>query len=145
MKKIILLIITLSVVCILTAETSPGNTAWDNGLLKWKSEDGMFETRMDVRIYIDYAQFMGNDNVITRRHLIGRQRIDDAIAAIFDTDRALQWNTGFPFLVKHIDAGMIRRETILATISPRPPTHFQTPQSNIQSRTFNRQIRWQVG
>ncbi len=74
MKKIILLVVTLFVVSILTAETSPGSTGWDNGLLKWKSDDGQFETRLDVRIYMDYAQFMGNDNDFRNGTMLRRAR-----------------------------------------------------------------------
>ncbi|MDP8203855.1 MAG: porin [Candidatus Tenebribacter mawsonii] len=74
MKKVVLLVFVLFAVGILAAETSTGNSTWDNGLLKWKSDDGMFETRMDVRIYIDYAQFMGNENDFRNGTMLRRAR-----------------------------------------------------------------------
>jgi len=49
MKKAIVLLFAVLSVGIILAETSPGDLGWDNGILKWKSEDGNFETRLDLR------------------------------------------------------------------------------------------------
>ncbi len=37
--------------------SSPGGTEWDEGIIKFRSEDGKFSTRFDVRIFLDGAYF----------------------------------------------------------------------------------------
>jgi hypothetical protein len=36
---------------------SPGRTEWDEGIIKFKSEDGQFQTRFDIRLFLDAAYF----------------------------------------------------------------------------------------
>jgi len=43
MKKLVLLMLLVISVGALLAETSVGGTEWDNGILKWKSDDGNFK------------------------------------------------------------------------------------------------------
>ena len=62
MKKSIVLLFVVLCVGMLSAETSTGGTAWEDGILKWTSDDGNFQTRLDVRMYLDYAQFLNSEN-----------------------------------------------------------------------------------
>lgn len=41
---------------------SKGDTEWDNGIIKFKSADGNFSTRFDVRMFINGAVFFGGKN-----------------------------------------------------------------------------------
>ena len=51
---------------------SEGNSKWkEDGYLRWISDDGMFEMRLDVRIYIDGAIFFENKNELSNgTHLL---------------------------------------------------------------------------
>ena len=40
--------------------TSEGKTEWDDGIINFKSQDGKFQTRFDVRMYINGAVFFGD-------------------------------------------------------------------------------------
>jgi len=76
MKKTLFIIFLLTAVFYLYGQnTSSGTTSWDEGLLKWKSDDGSFETRFDVRIYFDFAQFMGNENDFRNGTMLRRARL----------------------------------------------------------------------
>lgn len=41
---------------------SAGHTEWDNGIIKFKSDDGQFKLRFDVRAFINGALFFENKN-----------------------------------------------------------------------------------
>ncbi len=43
-------------------QKSKGGTEWDNGIIKFKSDDGQFMTRFDVRLFINGAYFFENKN-----------------------------------------------------------------------------------
>ncbi len=75
MKRLLLVSLFMLLLVNAVAVESDGKLLWDNGLLKWKSNDGMFETRMDVRIYMDYAKFMGNDNDFRQGTMLRRARL----------------------------------------------------------------------
>lgn len=45
--------------------TSKGSTDWDDGIIKFRSEDGKFMTRFDVRIFINGAYFLENKNELS--------------------------------------------------------------------------------
>lgn len=71
---IILIILALSVT--LSAEVSEGDTEWDNGILYWKSDDGKFATRMDVRIYFNGAYFFDdNRNILSNQTNLRKARL----------------------------------------------------------------------
>lgn len=42
-------------------DTSSGKTEWENGIIKFKSEDGKFQTRFDVRMFIQGGKFLFDD------------------------------------------------------------------------------------
>ena len=46
-------------------QTSQGHTEWDNGIIKFKSDDGQFMTRFDVRLFINGAYFFENKNELS--------------------------------------------------------------------------------
>lgn len=75
MKKVLLLGLFLCIITGAYTVENDGNLMWDNGLLNWKSNDGAFQTRMDVRIYMDYARFMGNDNDFRQGTMLRRARL----------------------------------------------------------------------
>ncbi len=74
MKKLIIIILAVFCVSILFAETSNGETAWENGFLRWKSNDGNFQTRLDVRMYMDFAHFLNNENDYRNGTMLRRGR-----------------------------------------------------------------------
>jgi len=74
MKKAIIILFAVLSVSIILAETSQGGLGWDNGILKWKSEDGNFETRLDVRMYLDYAHFLNSENDFRNGTMLRRGR-----------------------------------------------------------------------
>lgn len=74
MKKSIVLLFVVLCVGILAAETSTGGTAWENGILNWSSNDGIFKTRLDVRMYLDYAHFLNNENDFRNGTMLRRGR-----------------------------------------------------------------------
>ena len=59
MKIIKPLVIQILIVGFLFAQVSKtqGYTEWDEGIIKFKSEDGQFQTRFDIRIFLDGAYF----------------------------------------------------------------------------------------
>lgn len=93
MKKTLLIVILVAMAWALAAQ-SVGNSEWDDGLLKWKSDDGQFATRLDIRIYADYANFSGNDNdyrngTMLRRARFGvKTKLWEHWSAEFDVDLA---------------------------------------------------------
>ncbi|MEA1972172.1 MAG: porin [Candidatus Cloacimonadota bacterium] len=74
MKKSIVLLFVVLCVGFLAAETSTGGTAWENGILNWSSNDGIFKTRLDVRMYMDYARFFNNENDFRNGTMLRRGR-----------------------------------------------------------------------
>ncbi len=74
MKKTTVLMLVVLCVGILSAETSTGETAWENGILKWISDDGNFKTRLDVRMYLDFAYFLNNENDMRNGTMLRRGR-----------------------------------------------------------------------
>lgn len=66
MKKIIFLIGALSFAFVYAGDTkSEALTEWDNGVLTFKSKDGNFKTRFDVRMYINGAYYFENKNELS--------------------------------------------------------------------------------
>ncbi len=63
-KWLLTLTFLLSLVISASAQDqiSKGDTEWDNGIIKFKSADGQFMTRFDVRMYINGAYFFENKN-----------------------------------------------------------------------------------
>ena len=74
MRKSIVLLFVVLCVGILSAETSTGGTSWENGILKWTSDDGNFQTRLDVRMYLDFAQFLNSENDFRNGTMLRRGR-----------------------------------------------------------------------
>lgn len=64
MKKLIACMILLLSISVLFAQEkkSSGDLEWDNGILKFRSHDGNFVTRFDIRFFINGAYFMEGDN-----------------------------------------------------------------------------------
>ncbi len=64
-KSLIILMVTLG--CLFAQKnTSSGNTEWDDGIIKFKSEDGKFQTRFDVRMFIQGGKFSDDsENVMS--------------------------------------------------------------------------------
>jgi phosphate-selective porin OprO/OprP len=59
MKKAIFILVVLSVLGSLTAETARGAIEWDErGYLVFKSDDGNFQMRLDTRFYINASIFL---------------------------------------------------------------------------------------
>lgn len=77
MKKTLTLLIMLAIgATLLTAETSDGYTEWDNGILYWKSDDGQFATRMDVRIYFNGAYFFDDtEHILSNQTNLRKARL----------------------------------------------------------------------
>ena len=74
MKKIVFSLCFLIVFTGLFAEKSFGKTEWRDGFLKWKSADGAFQTRLDVRLYLDAAFYNENKNEIGNGFVARRAR-----------------------------------------------------------------------
>jgi len=65
MKNRFGLIVTFMLLLMATAlwaQQDKGRTEWDKGILKFKSDDGRFQTRFDVRIFLDGAVYFENKN-----------------------------------------------------------------------------------
>ncbi len=91
MKKILLIMfITLSI-AILSAQNV--KTVYDGGFLKWKSEDGKFQTRFDIRSYLDGAVFFENKNKLSNGTHLRRARI--AIKTKFYDKWNAEWDFDF--------------------------------------------------
>lgn len=72
MKLISLSFLILSLIAITFGQSqkSKGDVEWDNGIIKFKSEDGMFKTRFDIRFFINGGYFFEGENELsTGTHL----------------------------------------------------------------------------
>ena len=58
----------------LFAQNNDANSFYDKGFLKWKSEDGNFATRFDIRTYLDGAVFFENKNELSNGTHLRRAR-----------------------------------------------------------------------
>ncbi|MCI0513047.1 OprO/OprP family phosphate-selective porin [candidate division KSB1 bacterium] len=57
----VLMILILTSLLWAQTEVSKGKTEWDRGILMFKSDDGNFSTRFDMRMYLNGGFFMGDD------------------------------------------------------------------------------------
>ncbi len=75
MRKIIVMMVALFLFSNAVAKESSGFTSWDDGILKWRSDDGNFELRMDTRIYLNGAYFFDDyDNVLSNQTNLRKAR-----------------------------------------------------------------------
>ncbi|RLC52694.1 MAG: hypothetical protein DRZ79_00755 [Candidatus Cloacimonadota bacterium] len=74
MKKIIFLAFLITITGFLIGENAFGKTEWEDGILKWKSTDGAFQTRLDVRMYLDAAFYNENKTEIGNGFIVRRAR-----------------------------------------------------------------------
>ncbi len=72
-KKLFLFTLILLLVN-LPAKENSGKTGWDNGFLEWKSKNGIFQTRLDVRMYLDAAFYEENKTEIGNGFTVRRAR-----------------------------------------------------------------------
>ncbi|MEA1986207.1 MAG: porin [Candidatus Marinimicrobia bacterium] len=64
-KLIIIMLLSLVFVALAFGEKSEGSTEWDDGTIKWKSNDGNFQTFFDVRMYINAGYFFEGENELS--------------------------------------------------------------------------------
>jgi len=76
MKKRMLLLtaILMMMTTSLWAQQDKGRTEWDSGIMFLRSEEGQFETRLDMRIYLDGAYFFTNKNKMRNGTMLRRAR-----------------------------------------------------------------------
>ena len=55
-------LLLLAVAAFAQTNVSDGKTEWDDGILHFKSDDGKFQTRFDVRMFLNGAWFFENKN-----------------------------------------------------------------------------------
>jgi len=91
-KLIIILFVLLLAFSLVNADGSKnvGKTCWDNGILKWKSDDGNFETRFDIRMYINGAYFYEDKNEMSNGTHLRKARF--AIKTRFWKTWAAEWD-----------------------------------------------------
>jgi phosphate-selective porin OprO/OprP len=70
MKKLevfamVILVLSMVVCGFAQEQKSNGDVEWDDGVLKFKSEDGNFMTRFDVRFYANAAHFLEGKNELS--------------------------------------------------------------------------------
>ncbi len=63
--SILLILFTLVFSAMAQEQKSKGSTEWDNGIIKFKSDDGQFGLRFDVRIFINGAYYFENKNELS--------------------------------------------------------------------------------
>jgi phosphate-selective porin OprO/OprP len=89
MKKKLIILFLLVFSLSLFSQTA--NSIYENGFLKWKSNDGNFSTRFDIRAYLDGAVFFENKNKLSNGTHLRRARF--AIKSKFYE----KWNAEFDF------------------------------------------------
>ncbi len=90
-KKVMLIILFITVFMALFADKKEANAFYDDGFLKWKSQDGNFATRFDIRAYLDGAIFFENKNHLSNGTHLRRARF--AVKSKFYQ----KWNAEFDF------------------------------------------------
>ncbi|MBC8384478.1 MAG: hypothetical protein H8E57_03040 [Candidatus Cloacimonetes bacterium] len=94
MKKTIILSIIIFLAGNIFAGSSSGETGWKDGILNWKSWDGSFKTRFDLRMYLDAAFYeenkteIGNGFVVRRARFAVKSQLWKKWNAEFDIDVA---------------------------------------------------------
>ncbi len=79
------------------------DTEWEDGILQFKSKDGAFSTRFDVRMYLDGAVYFENKNEDSMSDGTDLRRVRFAMKVKFWEKWMAEWDIDFATYVKESD------------------------------------------